>query len=149
MTQKVFAQLTGISEGSLSGVFNGRTKPTLSMVDSIHQSLPKVSVYWLLYGDGPMYVDDSTAKSNSAQPSSPTGEGTGAPATAASQGPSGALGSPSLFDRSGAAAPSSASRTTNHSSPSVIKYIDKPERHITEIRVFYDDQTWETFVPKK
>jgi transcriptional regulator with XRE-family HTH domain len=29
MTQKVFAQFTGISEGSLSGVFNDRTRPTI------------------------------------------------------------------------------------------------------------------------
>lgn len=29
------------------------------------------------------------------------------------------------------------------------KKIDKPSRRITEIRVFYDDQTWESFVPKK
>lgn len=29
------------------------------------------------------------------------------------------------------------------------KNIDKYTRHITEIRVYYDDQTWETFVPKK
>ena len=30
-----------------------------------------------------------------------------------------------------------------------VKYIDKPQRNITEIRIFFDDQTWETFVPKK
>ena len=29
------------------------------------------------------------------------------------------------------------------------KYIDNNPRKISEIRVFYDDQTWETFVPKK
>ena len=27
----------------------------------------------------------------------------------------------------------------------VVKYIDKPQRKITEIRVFYDDGTFETF----
>ena len=30
-----------------------------------------------------------------------------------------------------------------------VKSIDKPQRRITEIRVFYDDQTWETFIPAK
>ena len=30
-----------------------------------------------------------------------------------------------------------------------VKNFDKPQRKITEIRIFYDDQTWETFVPKK
>ena len=31
----------------------------------------------------------------------------------------------------------------------VMKNIYKAQRNITEIRIFYDDQTWETFVPKK
>ncbi len=31
----------------------------------------------------------------------------------------------------------------------VIKEVEKPQRQITEIRIFFDDQTWETFVPKK
>ena len=31
----------------------------------------------------------------------------------------------------------------------VVKIIDKKERKISEIRIFYDDNTWETFVPAK
>ena len=30
-----------------------------------------------------------------------------------------------------------------------VKLIDKPQRKIVEIRVFYDDQTFDTFEPKK
>ena len=30
-----------------------------------------------------------------------------------------------------------------------VKIVDKPQRRVIEIRVFYDDQTWETFVPAK
>ena len=30
-----------------------------------------------------------------------------------------------------------------------VKTVDKPVRHVTEIRVYYDDQTWESFVPAK
>jgi hypothetical protein len=30
-----------------------------------------------------------------------------------------------------------------------MKNIDKTPRRVTEIRVFYDDQTWESFVPVK
>ena len=29
------------------------------------------------------------------------------------------------------------------------KIFDKKQRNITEIRIFFDDQTWETFLPKK
>ena len=32
---------------------------------------------------------------------------------------------------------------------SMVKNIDISPRSITEIRIFYSDQTWETFVPKK
>ena len=31
----------------------------------------------------------------------------------------------------------------------MVKNIDIKQRTITEIRIFYSDQTWETFVPKK
>jgi hypothetical protein len=30
-----------------------------------------------------------------------------------------------------------------------IKYAERPQRHITEIRVYFDDLTYESFVPKK
>ena len=30
-----------------------------------------------------------------------------------------------------------------------VKIVDKPMRKVTEIRVYYDDQTWESFVPSK
>ncbi len=30
-----------------------------------------------------------------------------------------------------------------------VKIVDKPQRKVIEIRVFYDDQTWDTFVPAK
>ena len=39
--------------------------------------------------------------------------------------------------------------TPNNYPQAAIKIYDKHERKITEIRIFYDDQTWETFVPKK
>jgi len=31
----------------------------------------------------------------------------------------------------------------------LVKKINKPQRSITEIRIFFDDQTFESFVPKK
>jgi hypothetical protein len=30
-----------------------------------------------------------------------------------------------------------------------MKNLDKTPRKVTEIRVFYDDQTWESFIPAK
>lgn len=133
MTQKVFAQYTGISEASLSGVFNGRTKPSLSMVESIHERMPNVSVDWLMFGSGEMYASQAEA----------------APADA-----------PTLFGDDGQSSDDATVATiqpaTELITPSsnaqqqktVVKFVDKPQRRITEIRIFYDDQTWETFVSK-
>ena len=39
--------------------------------------------------------------------------------------------------------------TLNISANSATKNIDKPIRRVTEIKVFYDDQTFDTFVLKK
>ena len=39
--------------------------------------------------------------------------------------------------------------TPMNNSPSLVKIIDKEPRKVTEIRVYYDDQTYETFVPLK
>lgn len=54
--------------------------------------------------------------------------------------------SPSLFDRPQT---HGVKRTPKNIANAAVKYVDKPQRKITEIRIFYDDQTWETFVPKK
>ena len=40
-------------------------------------------------------------------------------------------------------------KTTMKPQKEVVKIIDKKERKISEIRIFYDDNTWETFVPAK
>ena len=54
--------------------------------------------------------------------------------------------SPSLFDQPQT---HGVKRTPKNVANAAVKYVDKPQRKITEIRIFYDDQTWETFVPKK
>ena len=54
--------------------------------------------------------------------------------------------SPSLFDQPQM---HGVKRTPKNVANAAVKIVDKPQRRITEIRIFYDDQTWETFVPKK
>ena len=53
-------------------------------------------------------------------------------------------------NRSQAIVTSNSVKNTHTNSPIIeIKNTDKPPRRVTEIRVFYDDQTWESFVPAK
>ena len=137
MTQNIFSQFTGISEGSLSGVLNNKTRPTLQMVDAIHKHFPQVSLEWLLYGVGSM-EDAPASQDGGAQVDRPEVGHADAPAS-----------SPLLFEASQAAVESRGVSEPGGAFQNQIKYIDRPQRRITEIRVFYDDQTWETFAPKK
>ena len=123
MSQKEFAATLCIAEGTLSGIFTGRTRPTNNIVNAIHECFPHISINWLMFGEGEMLLDGASSQSQDA-----------APAQA------------DLF--SPATAPSSDVVSTPSPSPQiqeVVKYVDKPQRKITEIRVFYDDGTFETF----
>ena len=54
MTQQVFAQFIEMSPASLSSIFNGRTKPTLNIVEAIKKKSPDISTDWLMFGSGSM-----------------------------------------------------------------------------------------------
>ena len=137
MTQQTFSDFIGISSAS-HVVFLWKTKPTLNTVEAIKSKFTKINLDWLLYGQGPMFKDQVT------EPNSSPGE-----AEIVSPGVSeGILDFPNPT-------PSSLPETEQISSPysdnmykspsrTEVKYVDKPQRRITEIRIFFDDQTWET-----
>lgn len=175
LTQQSFAQKLKISAATLCNIFNGKTNPSLSIIDGIHKSFPQVNVYWVLYGSPPMYLDQAQGQASDdglaagmqivagASGGSTFGAGgsvadaaTGAGAAQGrlvegtmdfgASGASGSLASPSLFDPVQMRGVNNTPKNMAHAE---VKFIDKPQRKITEIRIFYDDQTWETFVPKK
>lgn len=139
LSQKAFAQFTGISEGTLSGVLNDRTRPTLQIVEAIHTHFPNVSLEWLLYGLGNM--------ENKKEGGEVAGKIAGGQASLKSEGSARQMSS-TLFGTQGDAQVVTAGQTVGAAQKEIVKYIDKPVRKITEIRVFYDDQTWESFTPK-
>lgn len=163
LTQQNFAQLIGTTPATLSNIFNGKTNPSLAIVDGIHKSFPQVNVYWIMYGTPPMYnsqrgTDASSNTMNGVEGGSPE-KATGS-LKAEHQGRGDSLEATLDFSASTAqASPTSSSlfdvpsehvnNTPKNEAQKVVKIIDKPQRRITEIRIFYDDQTWETFVPKK
>lgn len=63
--------------------------------------------------------------------------------------------SPNLFEAAtGSATPRNGGSANGHSQAQSFRFdtqqkVIQIQRKITEIRVFYDDQTWESFVPKK
>lgn len=139
LSQKAFAQFTGISEGTLSGVLNDRTRPTLQIVEAVHNRFPNISLEWLLYGVGNMEAISADAKTED----EPDVQGANPSVNGTSQ-----VSSSPLFSVQHASQTPSFQHMPLNSQKEVVKIIDKPARKITEIRVFYDDQTWESFGPK-
>ena len=148
MTQQVFADFLGVGAATLSGIFNDRTKPTINIIEAIKKKLPTLSTDWLMFGIEPMYVTPGDKDTQNTQH------------TAASV--SGTIPSQETlfsFDASGNVTPQSAVRpqplmnngrnTRMEMDFESMKNTDKVQRRVTEIRVFYDDQTWESFVPAK
>lgn len=143
MQSSAFAEKIGVQQSTLSHVLNGRNKPSLEVVTKIHQTYSYINLEWLLYGIGNMTT--ITIDSDSENKAISTNL------------------SPSLFDENSKFAGMSedelkkreetAFKTAKNSSqePTTqdIKYIERPPRKITEIRIFFDDNTFEIFRSEK
>ena len=155
MTQQVFAIAIGTTPATLSGIFNDRTRPTINIIESIKKKFPDISLEWLMFGIGDMYQQSPTPSSDQVVSS----EDELLP-THMVQEPvldfdsnSSAVTQTSNFKPQTTRSASAYNNSVRNTRPEIvheeIKIVDKPVRHVTEIRVYYDDQTWESFVPAK
>ena len=147
LSQQEFAARLGISAASLSSIFTGRTNPTNNHVMAVHRAFPQINVNWLLFGEGDM-MDHSEGDADAPSPdAAPAAEG--APAATL---PTASTG------KNGAAAAAAGPRPTPSSpaAPIPVAAAEMPavapvvlRRQVKEIRVFYDDGTYESFSPLK
>lgn len=143
LNQKDFSSQTGISQATLSSIFNGRTSPTLNHAQLLHKRFPDIRIEWLLYGEGDMR--ELSASSAAQEPKSRIIEADGDEISFVSGAEKEATMDPSY---SGAT-----THVKSYVAPDggqsiireTIKYIDKPQRRITEIRIFFDDGTYEVY----
>jgi transcriptional regulator with XRE-family HTH domain len=154
MTQQVFADFLGINPATLSGIFNDRTKPTLNIVEAVKKKFPDINLDWLMFGAGSMFRQTS-APANAAKPSEQS------PQTPRQQQPTELWSQEAMIDFGNSVSPTpslqpqtgshynSVRNTRQDYGREDLKIFDKPTRRVTEIRVYYDDQTWESFVPAK
>ena len=147
MTQQEFASYVGMSAAALSSIFNERTRPTLNTVEAIKSKMPEINTDWLMFGKGDMMVKPSTSDSSTAST-----EAQPLPLDMAAASPAQPV---AVTGKTSTASPQvnngiSAIRVNGiGKSETAEKNIDKRQRRITEIRVFFDDQTFESFVPRK
>ena len=136
MTAAQFAEKIGISPSSLSHILSGRNNPSLEVVMKIPKACDYISLDWLLYGEGQMETDvDSDNNIHY---------------------------TPSLFDENSLFTPArpvspeyrkeNEVKTPLYSPKEIvreeIKYVEIPAKKITEIRIFFDNGTYETFKPE-
>lgn len=139
MASGAFAESIGIQQSTLSHILNGRNNPSLDVIMKIHQRYNDIKLEWLLYGQGNMSSEQ--VHSN---------------VTAGDY-------IPSLFDENPVIQTGEPGESKNRKEMGLensqnnhkeivkqeIRYIEKPSRKITEIRIFFDDNTYETFRGEK
>ncbi|MBR3013911.1 MAG: helix-turn-helix transcriptional regulator [Bacteroidaceae bacterium] len=135
LTAGAFADSIGVSPATITHILNGRNKyPSTEVLLRLHNRYPDVSMQWLLLGEG---------------------EGIDMPS----------ITPESLFNESesGVNATSDAGFSKNCKEMGLrdirkdvkdavvqeVIYKERPVRKITEIRIFFDDNTYETFTPTK
>lgn len=174
MTQQEFSKATGISPASLSSIFTGRTAPTMKHAEAMHRYFPRLNMSWLLFGEGEMFLIDDNKKSTDLTDNNGPfhgkgendlfagsvdgGEGlvsggnepganayfTGTGGVHTDLSSSGRFGD--MQNLSNDRAREAISYPLNYAvMGNMVKHPDIKQRKIVEIRIFFDDGTFETF----
>lgn len=144
-----FAEKIGISTSSLSHIFSGRNNPSLDVVKRIHKSFPEISLNWIMYGEGNMYATDSGRNGDTSQNSYDNApEKENMPLFENAENPENTGSGQFYFDFRKEKPSEAPVYQPQGAEKEVIKYIEKPQPKITEIRIFYDNGTFEVFKPE-
>lgn len=138
LTAGAFAESIGVAQATISHILGPRNKyPSTEVILRLHQRYNDINLEWLLTGDGEMSnLPNSSIESGfdyplfAENPLNPSEE------------------SASVENRKEIAS-ESLSNTPKEIVKQEIIYKERPPRKITEIRIFFDDNTYETFKPEK
>lgn len=134
LTNAEFAEKIGISTSSLSHILNERNKPSLEVVMRIHKSCPYVNLEWLLYGEGDMMATGDDAAGNGSLPK-------------ADENVENVDTNAVRFDFCKEKASGYTDFIPEKFRQEEVRYIEKPQPKIVEIRIFFDNGTYQTFRP--
>ena len=135
LTPGNFADKIGVAPATISHILSGRNKyPSAEVMLRLHETFPDIDLNWLLTGEGTLVKDDPDSMFT------------------------GSLFGDNLLNATKSTTESenrkenSLETAKNVDNPIVkqeIIYKEKPVRKIAEIRIFFDDGTYETFTPNK
>ncbi len=143
MSQQAFASFIDISPATLSSIFNGRTKPTISIIEAVKKKIPNINTDWLMFGSGSMF---SAAKDQQSEATSPT-PGIEEGMLDFGYDDNVVVADDKKIEPSRVQETNSVRNTPCETVKTEIKFVDKPQRHVVEIKVYYDDFTYESFYP--
>lgn len=138
LTAGAFAESIGVAQATISHILGPRNKyPSTEVILRLHQRYSDINLEWLLTGEGEMSNNSSSATEsqfdyplfaeNAVNPSNVTEQP----------------------ENRKEIALETAQNTTKEIVKQEIIYKERPHRKITEIRIFFDDNTYETFKPEK
>lgn len=172
-----FADTCGLSRPSLSQLLSGRNKKISDIiVGQIHRAFPSLSVLWLLFGEGKMLVDQDSSIDNqtdlspnidsgnisNTQNNIETGHRDIFEPNLFTQNEESLHGVSEICKKGNVRGLNSANNTakvsvnqkvdTDDRTVELIKQLEKMRknpRKVVQITVYYDDSTFETFLPGK
>lgn len=137
-----FADSINVAQATISQILRGRNMPSTDILLRLHQRYPDISLDWLLTGEGEMSENN---KSN--ETTSPTAEMGNDDYPLFAENPKKTSERTSLPENRKEIALEKGQNSTKEIVHQEIIYKERPPRKITEIRIFFDDNTYETFKP--
>lgn len=140
LTAGAFAESIGVAQATISHILGERNKyPSTEVILRLHQRYSDINLEWLLTGKGEMSKDSSSSTASCPDFDYPLfAENTENPSN----------GTDKTENRKEIAL-----GTPQNSPNSIVRqeviYKEKPAKKITEIRIFFDDNTYEIFKPEK
>jgi transcriptional regulator with XRE-family HTH domain len=131
MLSGIFAESIGIQQSTLSHILNGRNNPSLDVIIKIHQKFNYVNLEWLLYGTGEL---TGTNRQTANIPKGKEESYLFTDVLPANKG-----SNPRVLEI----------HTDENKNQNSKSLFEKKSRKITEIRIFFDDNTFEIFKSEK
>ncbi len=159
-----FSNKTQLSPSTLSHILSERTKPSLTILRNIVEAFPDLNPMWVLLGQGEMYLADEKANSSDNQDETgadddiddilgPMRNGLGyvPKAKSGNQPQQSPISQPASVGKSQSIpqVPGITIKDVEDVMTKTVAQLQKPARQVTEVRIFFDDGTYECFYTKK
>lgn len=136
LTAGAFAESIGVAQATISHILGPRNKyPSTEVILRLHQRYDDINLEWLLTGKGSMSKNPTMENSEFDYP-------------LFAENPENAANEPDETENRKEIALETTQKAPKEIVRQEIIYKERPPRKITEIRIFFDDNTYETFKPE-